>query len=183
MEQAGASLLAGAIDTATFVNQSMSALESAHIQAAWLGRLRAGGTGTINAQDRAIGLAEADTQRQYLFKFATDMVTGKQSEAQIANRANMYGQRLVGTANEAWKLAQPIDELIDWVDVEDSAECNECEEKAENGPYTPETVPGAPGDCSTPCRHECRCFLRNSKGETSFYNPEEGELSARKANE
>ena len=165
----------GSIGITNFVNQSVKALAPHHIEAAHLGRIRAGGKGPISPTDIRIGTENAKTQLQFLQKLAVDLQSGQISDAQLEQRLKAFAQRIVGTANQSWVKALPQDASIIWNDEDDASECEDCHQLAENGPYTPETIPTLPGLAQTECRINCRCWVTTEDGETSFYDPNDHE--------
>lgn len=166
-------LQAGTAGITKFVDDATEALLPHHINAAHLGRLRAGGTGAINASDIQIGTANAASQQEFLRKLAADIQSGSLSDAELSVRLRLFGQRIAGTANQSWVRALPQDASLAWNDEDDASECEDCHRLARGGPYTPETIPTLPGLGETTCRTNCRCFITTSDGETSFYDPED----------
>lgn len=172
---AGTTLLTeGSEGIDSFADQMVEALTPLHTRAATYGRLRAMGlpaNSPVLPQDSTLGARIAESQRPYLENLAQQLLQGQVSPAQLDNRLRQYGQRAVGTANEAWVANQPETETLDWIDTGDSSECEDCVRIAANGPYTYATLPTYPGAGATQCSTSCRCYIETSGGERSFYDP------------
>jgi hypothetical protein len=88
-----------------------------------------GGLNAMTADDYAAADALVESQRTYLRAFAEDVAAGKLSEAQIGARAKLY----YGSSTQAYEHGRA----------------------AAFGVHPPHV----PGDGSTPCLSQCRCFL------------------------
>ena len=155
-------------------------LEPLHIQSATLGRLRANKIEATKElldnptkEDILAGQINAESQHEYLEKLANQIDDGTISEAQLAVRVKAYAQRIVGTANEAWKDNLPAETLLTWVDTGDERECEDCPVLADGSPYTIENAPPSPGMAATACFTECRCYWETQDGDSSFYHPDD----------
>lgn len=88
-----------------------------------------GGLNAMTADDYAAADALVEAQRAYLRAFAEDVAAGKLSEAQIASRAKLYH----GSSTQAYEHGRAAAFGVQ--------------------------PPHVPGDGSTPCKSNCRCYL------------------------
>ncbi len=83
-----------------------------------------------------------------------------------------YAERLRGTVNEAWGFGHPPGQQFLWnlgVNVESHCDvCPERERESHVVPYTAATIPGWPGDFSTPCKGFCDCNVTTVDGDECF---------------
>lgn len=79
-------------------------------------------------------------------------------EKAINHRMQLYAERLRGTANWAAIDTLDVTDEIRWKDVKDKSECEVCAERGMTI-WLKDTLPGVPGDGSTPCGVRCRCEL------------------------
>jgi hypothetical protein len=169
-------LTEGLLTPEGFGDRMAALLEDAHTQAVVLGRMHAGDTAPVEADDRAFAEAVVDGESEFLSAFVRDIQDGRYQDedgewrlAGMTNRAGMYADRLVGTANEAWGLAMPEDTLYYWhLGGEELTSCSRCPELAESGPWTGAEMPTWPGLNETPCLGNCRCLASTSEGQTGF---------------
>ncbi|OGF05248.1 MAG: hypothetical protein A2W00_04685 [Candidatus Eisenbacteria bacterium RBG_16_71_46] len=186
IEAGGASVLdflgadaAGSMSVSEFGDFMRTLLSEAHAQAAYLGRSLAGSAAAFGEADLLFGASVMAEQESYLASFLADIESGKYTLedgtlnlARIGRRAEMYVDRLLGTANEAWVRTLPPETVLWWkLSVVDH--CADCPVLADGSPYTAATVPGFPGDASTACRTNCKCWLERETGETGFKLPQE----------
>lgn len=141
-------------------------LLGAHTHAAYLGRRLAGNVAPLGLQDQQFAQSVLAEQAPYLTGLISDLHIGRyplgedgELPADLLARLLLYARRLRGTSNEAWARTMPTDTVYDWVEG-DTHPCAVCPERAKGGPYTAETLPGFPGDGSTPCKSNCGCGLR-----------------------
>lgn len=159
-----------------FYSAGMLLLRSAHADAARLGRTLAGGRHPFDMADRFAGESAAEEQGLYLLGFDTDLANGRYidnegapKEAQIAQRSNMYGLSLVGTANDAWRRSLPTGTEVWWMlDPSESQHCEGCPAIAAQNPWRAEALPTVPGAGNTPCLAYCKCSLKTSDGQEAF---------------
>lgn len=178
--QAGPVSASSSFNPATFAKQMQERLLPIHTQAATLGRLRAMGVTATRklldnptSADILAGQINTESQVKYLQKLGEQIEAGEVSEPQIAVRIKAFGQRAVGTANDAWKDSLPDDALLTWNDTGDEAECGDCSDLADGSPYTSESIPTMPGMGDTECSVNCRCFVTTEDGDSSFYHPDD----------
>lgn len=195
MRALAASVSAGEITATDFGNQALDALEQAHSEAAMLGRQLAGIEGELSDADLAFGQAVTSEQSAFMAGFVASIgmghylqEDGTQNAAAIALRAELYAERLYGTAYEAWFEAYPEYEDVEqadgtavatlvlyvWGDTGDSRECDVCPDLAAGSPYTREALPTTPGAGDTPCGNLCRCDLTTTTGGSGFVMPPSG---------
>lgn len=174
----------GKITLEEFGNQTLSLLLPAHIQAAYIGRRKAGIDGPLDEHDEAFGTEAAEHEVEFVDGFVSDLKDGKylhpptltdtlsvkptvDVEA-IVRRLTLYAMGVAATANEAWVEALPDTTYFLWRDVKDEAECTDCRRNARQGPYTRETLPSIPGDGRTRCKRNCRCEIVTQDNQRSF---------------
>lgn len=154
----------------------LDALHEAHAQAAEMGRLLAGLDGQLSESDRILAVAIMETQAEFLANFIAAIeegwdknADGNVSEGRIQARAKLYARRLLGTANEAWARTIATDAtLFYWYLGETEDHCQDCPDRQIHSPYRLDELPGFPGDGSTQCLVNCKCYLRTGNGESSF---------------
>lgn len=156
--------IAGSVGLDVFLQQYRALLADAHSQAAYVGRRLGGVIVPTGALDQAYGQAEAQEQDPYVQGLAGDVAAGRVSDAQAANRARMYAERLVGTANGAWVATLPADVMLEWVLDPAAGHCPDCPRFAKEGPYSRDELPAMPGDGTSRCLSNCRCYLRTLDG-------------------
>lgn len=84
-------------------------------------------------------------------------------EKEINRRLFLYNERIRGTANwAAVDMLSPTEEIY-WRDDPSPSECDECKGRA-RVTWFKGTLPGVPGDGSTPCMVHCRCHLELADG-------------------
>lgn len=165
-------------DERAFGGRMLQLLEDGHTKATLIGRQRAGDFTPEEEDDRHFGRRITDVEMTFLEGFVEALAEGRYEGEdgsldldRIRRRARSYSGRMTGTANEAFALASG-DDLIEWVLGEpETAHCegeDSCPERAEKGPYTASTLPGFPGDNTTPCLFHCLCTLKRTDGVTAF---------------
>lgn len=173
---ADAALASQASEMAALAGTGIDAIHEGHVGAGVLGRQRAGDYADRMASDElwaARAMAEDEPRwRAFMEQIKNGdsrYVNGDGSlrQEQIQNRANLYTQRMRGTANEAFTAASKEDDLYDWVML-NSEHCPRCPEIEAGSPYTRATLPSHPGDGSTPCRVHCGCVLVRYDGVIGF---------------
>lgn len=169
-------LARGDLDVEAWGNAMVTALEEAHTRAVVLGRRHGGDRSPAEADDRRFAEMVVDGEVEYLVRFMQDVSTGRYTDEEgslraepIQRRAALYADRIVGTANEAWVLTLPEGTAFAWeLGAVDEGNCAVCPARAQGSPYTADTLPGTPGDHSTPCLANCRCSLRSAHGQSGF---------------
>jgi len=146
-------------------------IKTRYIQQYMAGR---GGMGPMTQADwGSIGGQVAD-QYRYLDGFAREIAEGKLSEAQIAQRSEMY----MNSSREAFERGQKraaeaagLKEVI-WIKTAKES-CEDCIalanlgwQKAEPWPFKVGGVNAICGSGATRCLTNCRCFLEYRKGST-----------------
>lgn len=95
-------------------------------------------------------------QYAFLNKFAADIAAGRVSEAQALARIKMYGN---ACQQSYWaEYAERSTGLINWK-ISPAENCPNCLSNMAGSPYTKETLPNYPGDGSTQCKANCKCYL------------------------
>ena len=179
IEQAGRAS-SGELAPSAFGEAMAARLEEAHTEAVVIGRSHAGDDWETDDDDRAFGARVVDEEAEYLSRFVADLFEGRYVDEEgsvnaegIARRAAMYAGRLVGTANEAWRLSLSDTTLLYWhLGEVETSHCSDCPELALHSPYRPETLPTVPGANETSCLMNCRCWLTTGSGQTGFSLPE-----------
>jgi hypothetical protein len=180
------------LDVLEFGDFLRGILTDAHSQSAYLGRALAGATGAFGEADQLFGSTIMAEQESFLQKFLADIEDGRYTLADgtldrsaINRRAQLYVNRIYGTANESWVVTQPEfvrevgpngEELIvevtyTWSLGAAEQHCPECPQIAGDSPYTAEQLKsiGYPGSANTSCLTNCRCSLTTSTGSQGFH--------------
>lgn len=163
------------------------ALLQAHLAAAALGWQRGAHGQTLPPKGIPAALAQrvAQEQTRYLQGFAEDVRTGRYRAHSrgLRWRSHLYANRLVGTANAAWReavadasatdeavrLAGAVGEpLVLWVLGDAREHCDTCQTEAKAGWRRASTLERVPGDGTTECNVGCTCALRTQAGVRSF---------------
>jgi hypothetical protein len=151
---------------------TLDALARHHADAGYHGRVRAGDTAPVDADDRAFGRLVAQEEMPFLDAFRRDVEGGRYTREDgildreaIARRASMYAARLYGTANEALVLV--ADEAIEWR-LGETDHCRSCLRLAANSPYPAGTLPTVPRGGKTECVTNCGCEIRTASGLAGF---------------
>jgi hypothetical protein len=171
-----ADLAKGNIDADEFSYLFEDGLRRSHINAAVMGRQRAGDLAEESEIDEIFGISRADRDSLYFRKFLEDIRSGRYGPMDeldrdaIIRRALMYVDKSRATANEALTLTSPVDALFDWVTMQDERTCGTCPSKARGGPYTAMVLQliGQPGQGQDQCLTNCRCVVRRQDGVVGF---------------
>lgn len=170
-----AAYLAGTVSIHTLRANLVTALLGAHAQATWLGRRLAGSVSPLGDADRRFAQVALTAQAAYLTGLLNDIGAARYPpqadgamNAALVHRLLQWAHRLRGTANEAWGLAQPPGTLFYWDLGMVERHCAECPEREAASPYTIDTIPGWPGDMSTPCLDNCDCDVRTESDQRGF---------------
>lgn len=158
-------------------------LTNAHAQATSLGRRLAGGNPLHETSNLHFAIAVMTTQIGPLARFVIDLRNGRyllvdgELPKDAQTRILLYVLRVRGTANDAWRRTLDKATRYLWnLGFNVERHCNVCPEREAQShvePYTNETIPGLPGDFSTPCLGFCDCNVTTTDGETCFPYPEE----------
>jgi hypothetical protein len=170
---------AGEITPAEFGDRMAAALETAHTEAVVIGREHGGDTAPAERDDRAYAEGVVDGEAEFLALFVLDLqgdryrdAEGRWDTAAIERRAQMYGNRLVGTANEVWTQTLPGTTLYTWHLGAAEQSCGDCPRIAAGSPYLYEDMPTMPGAGETECLTFCKCYVTTDGGDTSFTLPD-----------
>lgn len=162
-------LVAGDLTPAEWHDQMLEALAQAHAEAGYRGRVRAGDTAPFERDDIRFGQLVAQEEQRFLDGFRRDLEAGRYADSPdaIGRRADLYVQRLYGTANEALALTVGGDgERWHWVRGKDDS-CRSCIRLEENSPYNglPPTLPRMG---RTECLSACGCRAFSDSGLETF---------------
>lgn len=177
-----AAVSAETMEAPAAVVPAMAAIRTGHQMAYYAGRTYGGDTSPMGAEDVAEGDAAAATQLPYVEQFIADAAGGTfrvEDEAgtiatdaeAIRRRAWLYGRRLLGTANLAWVATLADDDLIHWKLGNTEDHCTQCPALAAASPYTRATLNSLPGDGSTDCLSNCKCYLEVAKATRTQTGP------------
>lgn len=146
-------LYAGRVDVTGWQAAVALELRDAHLAQAMFG---AGGrVNMTQANWGRVGGTLADEYR-YLTNFASDISSGRVSEAQALARIKQYGN---ATQQSYWReYAVNTITLLYWV-LRPVNNCSDCVNYALSSPYTIDTIPTYPGAGATRCRGNCACYL------------------------
>jgi hypothetical protein len=168
----------GLYSPAAFAAAMDEALLDAHSEAVVLGRIHAGDLAPEDADDARFAAQVVESEHEFLREFVQDLdhrYTGEDGVRDgdaAAKRAEMYADRITGTANEAWGLTMAEDVALTWtLGADDDSTCTDCPELAEASPYTPQTLPTYPGKAETLCGRSCRCMVATEAGQRGFVTP------------
>ena len=124
---------------------------------------------TISPSDMAAAVALIQMRRKYLDEFIADVQGGRYTDDQgsisaaaVSARSAMYVGTAYYSANRTWLNSLPSEMLIYWNALPGC--CDGCSARQEGGPYTRASLPGIPGDGSTPCMMNCRCSISTDTG-------------------
>lgn len=167
-------LSSGAIRPAAFEWQMQMALRNAYDEAFALGKAKATGAwAELSTPDLAAARQMYRQERVFLRGFLAD-IRGKYKDlspelrsARIAWRAQMYADALVGVANRGFVLSSPPGQMVRWV-MSEAEHCETCIEEAGRGWRPMNDLTRIPGDGSTACVTNCKCFLECKDGLTGI---------------
>jgi hypothetical protein len=164
--------VAGIVDDSGFADEARRVLIRGHAQAGYLGRRRAGDHAPYDQDDTEFGRMIAEEQQEFLQGFVEDLSTGRYDGEDgrpmaepILRRAQLYVERMRGSANEAFRLASW--EPMSWR-LGASDHCADCLGLAAGSPYEDGELRQVPRDASTLCQLNCACELARSDGVTAF---------------
>lgn len=165
--------LAGKLTITQLQQAFVTTLTGAHTQAAHLGRRLAGVTDPLHPADEAFAATVMFEQTQYLARLIGDILGGRypageggSANSDLIRRIRMYADRLLGTLNATWRIAQPVSTMLDWVlGAPETIHCQTCPDRAAQGPYDAHVVTFDPGDGSSECGVMCLCRWQIVGGE------------------
>lgn len=167
-----AALAAGKIGPDEWHGILLETLAEAHAQAGYLGRLRAGDRAPFDEDDSRFGMLVAQEEMPFLDGFRDELAAGRYRDedgaldaGKMERRAQLYVQRLMGTANEA--LALVAGDREEWIWEAEPDPCPDCARLAAHSPY-PGAPPTMPGECATRCLTNCRCIAYTASGLRGF---------------
>jgi hypothetical protein len=173
-------LESGAIDPEEWAIQTFAVVEDGHGLSWMLGRQRAGELEAYSEADQTVGIIASQFDAPYLLRFRQalenkdprywDAEAAAWRPEAIAGRADMYAQRLRGTAGWGWEQSLPGESEIAWV-MTKIEHCPDCPEMAADGPYLPGELSIMPGEGRTACKMNCGCRLESTGFEPSFERP------------
>lgn len=102
---------------------------------------------------------------RWLRRFSEQLSAGQVSEAQALARITQYAQAAQQAYWHEWVKLLPKQKSIYWRLTASAENCGDCAERANNSPYTVEALPGVPGDGSTQCHGNCRCYLEGEQND------------------
>jgi hypothetical protein len=166
--------VAGILPAESFEDEVRSVLIRGHAQAGYLGRRRAGDFAPYDADDTEFGRMIAEEQQEFLQGFVEELREGRYEGEDgrplaepILRRAQLYVERMRGSANEAFRLASLPKEQIEWR-LGSADHCSQCLALAAGSPYATDVLRQVPRDDSTICRQNCACLLVRDDGVTAF---------------
>lgn len=133
--------------------QFLAILTDAHKKAARLGRLR-GGNSVDN--DELLALQAIARELPWFNRFAD--AVNRVSLNRALYRTSLYASRLLGTANTSLHLQLTQRGKVYWV-LGAVEHCSVCPRRAAASPYNIGELQYVPGDLSTPCLANCKCWL------------------------
>ena len=144
---------AGHISKKTFLKRSKAILGSgykkAYLHGAGLAKLDADGNDFVDQF--------SDKQFSYLDSFADDIEAGS-GKMDYYDRLGMYAKAVQSAYWAGAAADAPEGTMINWVTTANES-CEDCLDFESNGPYLPGEVPAVPGDGTTRCRSNCKCYL------------------------
>jgi hypothetical protein len=159
-----------------FTSRLFSVVEDGHGLGYMLGRQRAGDLTAYSEADQTTGVIAAQFDASYLINWRRQMEAGddryhdedgKFKPEPIAQRANLYMQRMRGTATWGWEQSLPDETSIRWV-MTKTENCPDCPQMAAQNPWLPGEMPIVPGEFRTPCKQNCGCRLETDDFENSY---------------
>lgn len=167
-------LVDGSVNALQFEAGLSTLLEDSHTAAIGLGRRRAGDHTSHVPDDRLLAQLTLQSEREYLDNFVRDLQTGKyikddgsRDDKAIHRRAQMYADRVSGSASEAFVLASHSAARFHWR-LGPNDHCPTCLKLARTGPYTDRELPTYPRAGATDCGTKCRCHLERTDGVRGF---------------
>jgi hypothetical protein len=171
-------LVAGTLGPQEWADRMRAALVTGHARAGYLGRTRGGDVAPFDADDTEFGRMVADDEQPFLDRFRQDLESGRYEDEDgrllllpVLGRAAMYVDRMLGTANEAFVGTSGSDLLWWKLGPSESGSCEECPKLAAGSHYRASELTRTPGDCSTPCVSNCKCWISREDGISGFRAP------------
>jgi hypothetical protein len=185
-------LVEGLIDPSGWGAKALATISHAHSMAYVYGAQSMGGNVTPTEAEGLLQTTLQD-QAEFLYGFVLDLESGDErylynpnidpkipdtifapppiedeenpywDEKAINQRLFLYNERTRGTANWAAVDMLHPSEKIYWIDDPSESECDVCKWRSTVTWYKG-TLPGVPGDGSTPCLVHCKCHLELADG-------------------
>ena len=183
LDRTAAQTANGTITAAAGYEAVYQALYQAHSKAAILGvQQAAGGAAPVTLLQQfnfRVAAQATESQRTFLRGFITDLEAGRYDAKRSGGegvqarkrRCALYGQRLNGTANQAWLYGMLAKgELVLWRlgKVDRDRHCRDCIMEAEQGWRRADQFTRVPGDGRTKCIVNCACSLVSESGNEAF---------------
>jgi hypothetical protein len=146
-----------------------------HRQAAFTGRILAGGAGS-SVVDRAIAATAILDDRVFLARFLQDILNGRYGDAQnwksdqVRYRMSLYISKARSSGARGFVAASPVTSLYYWT-LTGIESCADCPRLAGGSPYTSSQLPYMPSEGRTQCRTNCLCVLIRQDGASSPFPP------------
>lgn len=171
--------LTGSVSIHNLAHSFTGTLIGAHAQATYYGRRLAGARLPPGRTDDAFARTVMHGQGPFIARLMDNLSDGRyqaQPDGGIPDALRLrlwwYAERLRGTTNEAWGFGHPPGTGFLWnlgFNVEQHCDvCPERERESHVEPYTAATIPGWPGDFSTPCKGNCDCGVTTVDGDECF---------------
>lgn len=145
----------GQIGKKTFLKRSKNILSSSYKKAFKKGA----GINNLSSDHEKWIDRFSKKQFKYLHGFADD-IDASEGTMDYDNRMGLYANAVRaaywgGVANESGHQ-------MDWITTAEES-CDDCLANEAGSPYEPDNLPGTPGDGSTRCGSNCKCYLVRSK--------------------
>lgn len=168
----------GGTEVASLGEKIKDLLTDAHSKAVFIGRQHGGDFSPFEADDTAYAAGIVNGEAEFLARFLADLESGRYVGDdgfllldRITGRAELYANKLVGTANESWSLTQG-EGVWYWWRTGANESCVDCLELEAASPFREDELPTVPGSCETACVMNCGCRLESSRGQSGFRLPE-----------
>jgi hypothetical protein len=167
--------VAGLLPPEEFGRELRQILLRGHAMAGYLGRRRAGDMAPYDQDDTTFGQMLTAEQQPFLDGFVADLDAdryegedGRPMALPILRRAEMYVDRMRGSANEAFVLASGPTALY-WWRLGDAEACPDCPRMEAGNPWNAGTLAGRfPASGWSACGVNCRCSLWRDDGVSGF---------------
>lgn len=167
----------GRVGTNEFLTTSQQIFDLAHSRAAVLGIFRTGAKVPPLAAALGVPARAALSQREFVAGFLADVRGGRYDPKREGGagaqsrraRAALYADRLVGTANEAWRQVMALAGVdVRWRMRSGVEHCPTCRAESAVGWRPAGSLTRVPGDGTTACRVCCRCVMVTQDGRESY---------------
>ncbi len=154
----------GEIDPRSWAEAFHQILTEGHSLGWMMGRQRSGNLGGLTFDDVMHGVAVTDADADFLLGFLDDLINGRYtSDDGVLTvpvwRTDLYLHKIRGTANQAFAEVSELDDAFAWELGGAEEHCPDCPELAAASPWDLSTLFAFPGDCTTKCKSNCKCFL------------------------